>query len=421
MLGEHDRSMTVVDILQAVALIPKELEKAFVLRDVAPFLLAEQWRNAMRAISSVADARCRSVALTGIALYLPDALLPEAIRAAQELHTAEYRCAALAALAQRLTGDARGEILEEALIAMLQMNDAEKEHPRLSVLNREPNFDRRPNCSAAQMLVDLTAQLPEPLWRDALSVARELPGSACRAEALVALASLLPSSLLPELIDALQTIQHEQFQTQALIALLPHLPENLLDHVLAAAREIEDDSMRVQVFVGVATRMPADAQNELLVEALEVARMIEQPLACARALAETAPYLPQTLLDEALMHARLIAALDARAYALVRLIPCFAEDQREVLLIETLDIAMLHLSHRWRRETLAQLAPHLARLPRRKLYGLWCDLLYDLAQSSRADLLTDLRELTPVIAALGGQNAITECAQAIIEMSRLFP
>jgi hypothetical protein len=105
----------------------------------------------------------------------------------------------------------------------------------------------------------------------------------------------------------------------------------------------------------------------------------------------------------------------------LRLIPCFAEAEREDLVIEAVDITMTYLSHRWQREALAQLAPHLVRLPRSKLYKLWCDMLYTLAETSRAALLADLKELTPVIATLGGQAALTECAQAIIEISSLFP
>ncbi len=421
MLGAPARRMAVIDILEMIALIPKDLERAFVLRAIAPYVLIEQWPTVLMLVLSIEGDHSRSVALAGFAPHLPDSLLLDAIRAAQLLRSAENRCKTLTSLAQRLSGDARDELLEEALIAMLQMNDFEKQHPGLSVLNREPRFGGHPTCTSAQLLVELTAQLPESLQRDALSVAQDLPGSVCRAEALVALASLLRPALLSDLINALPTIQHEHFQTQALIALVPHLPETLLEHVLSVAREIKDEYLRVQAIVSVASRLHPDARNSLLVETLEIAHSIQRPLTRAAALVEPAPYFPPALMQRALEEVRAIAAVDARAHALLRLIPCFAEAEREDLVIEAVDITMTYLSHRWQREALAQLAPHLVRLPRSKLYKLWCDMLYTLAETSRAALLADLKELTPVIATLGGQAALTECAQAIIEISSLFP
>ncbi|HEY77350.1 MAG TPA: hypothetical protein G4O00_14430, partial [Thermoflexia bacterium] len=65
--------------------------------------------------------------------------------------------------------------------------------------------------------------------------------------------------------------------------------------------------------------------------------------------------------------------------------------------------------------------PHLARLPRERLYPLWCETLHVLAARTRRDLLADLRALSPLIAALGGKEAIEETFHAIRDVGHWWP
>ena len=73
-----------------------------------------------------------------------------------------------------------------------------------------------------------------------------------------------------------------------------------------------------------------------------------------------------------------------------------------------------------RERALAPLVPHLGTLPVGQMYDLWCETLHALAQRSRDDILSDLALLTPVLLALGGETALTETAEAIIEVGRWF-
>ncbi|MDQ7028703.1 MAG: hypothetical protein Q9O62_02445 [Ardenticatenia bacterium] len=65
-----------------------------------------------------------------------------------------------------------------------------------------------------------------------------------------------------------------------------------------------------------------------------------------------------------------------------------------------------------RAEVLAGLAPRLAQRPREQLYPLWQETLHMLAARTRRDLLADLGALEPVIAALGGAEAVEETFRA---------
>jgi hypothetical protein len=108
-------------------------------------------------------------------------------------------------------------------------------------------------------------------------------------------------------------------------------------------------------------------------------------------LAGLAPHLPEPLLQEALAAAGEIGDEDARAKAL------------------------------------AGLASYVVTLPRPALARLWAEpqdgipLLRFLARRSRRDLLSDIRALVPVIAVLGGDEAVAETFHAIQDVSRWWP
>jgi hypothetical protein len=80
-----------------------------------------------------------------------------------------------------------------------------------------------------------------------------------------------------------------------------------------------------------------------------------------------------------------------------------------------------------RARALPALVPRLATLPRPGLSRLWLEqqdganLLRFLARCTRADLLADLRALAPVIAALGGEEAVAETFRAIQDVGRWWP
>jgi len=77
-----------------------------------------------------------------------------------------------------------------------------------------------------------------------------------------------------------------------------------------------------------------------------------------------------------------------------------------------------------RARLLYRLALHLATLPCPIIARLWAEpqdgltLFHFLARRSRRDLLSDLRALAPDLAALGGEEAVTETFRAIQDVGR---
>jgi len=147
---------------------------------------------------------------------------------------------------------------------------------------------------------------------------------------------------------------------------------------LAPVREARGESKRTQALVKLSPLL----SEPLLKEAFEAALAIQASRKKrTEALTRLAPYLPTGMLAE------------ARAIRDV--------DERTIIL--------------------AGLAPRLAALPTVTLYSMWPDTLHVLATRTRQDLLADIHALSPVIARLGGQEAVAETFRAIQDVGRWWP
>ena len=108
----------------------------------------------------------------------------------------------------------------------------------------------------------------------------------------------------------------------------------------------------------------------------------------------------------------------ARANALAGLVPRLADLGR---VEEALEVARGIGDESYRAQALAAPAPKLAKLNRGKLLPLWEETLRFSSTHSRADLLADFDALAPIIAALGGAEAICESCRAIQDVGRWWP
>jgi hypothetical protein len=236
-----------------------------------------------------------------------------------------------------------------------------------------------------QTLTGLAPHLSQKQLQEVVAAVRLIEDEEARAESLVRLAPHLPIVMLREALLSVKDIRHGEARVQALEAMAPHLPETLFPEALTVARETLYEDARVRALVGLAPYLP----EAHLAGVLETLYEIEDEYARAQGLAGLAPHLPEPLRREALRKAlgaaKEIRYMDARARAL------------------------------------GALVPFLTRLPRTSLYSLWCETLSDLARRTRQDILSDLRALAPVIAALGGQEAVAETFRTIQSTGRWWP
>ncbi len=171
------------------------------------------------------------------------------------------------------------------------------------------------------------------------------------------------------------------------------------------------------MLVALAPHLAQAEQNQVLREALEAARAIRDEDSRFKALVALAPHLSEPLLHEALEAARAIENEGSRSEALVALAPHLSEP----LLHEALEAARAIRDEEHRSEALAALASRLAELPPTALYSIWSETILFLATRTRRGLLADLGSLVPVLAALGGTEAMAETFRAIQDVGRWWP
>jgi hypothetical protein len=381
--------------------------------------------EALVLIRTMEDEYWRAQALSTLALYLPEDLLTEFLTIAQELRDEQFRAKVLVSIVPHLPK----KLQKQAWAAAWAIRDA---------------------CYRAKTLVSLAHHLPEKLQKQALVAARAIRNEYEQVDALVALVPNLPAKLrkqaLAEALTATRAIRDERDRVDALARLTPHLPKKqrewILTEALTVALKIGDEIWRMEALTRLTPYLPKEQREAILAQALTVTQAIENEQYRADILAKLVLYLPPRLLAKALAAAREIEDEEYRAWVLVDLIPhlplsdalitvrdiskaylseALASLAPRLPLIDALAMAREIEGNEYRVDALAALAPRLAELERPALYPLWAESLPVLSGRTRQDLLTDLRALAPVIARLGGAEAVAETFRAIQDVGRWWP
>jgi hypothetical protein len=74
-----------------------------------------------------------------------------------------------------------------------------------------------------------------------------------------------------------------------------------------------------------------------------------------------------------------------------------------------------------RAKVFARLTARLVDVPSSECSAIWSDLIRDLANGTRVKLLKDLRSLMPLLASLGGVEALLATGEAIEDVGRYWP
>lgn len=400
--------------------------RAEALAGLCPHLRASLLQEALAAAREIGDKGVRAWALTGLVPYLPETLreqvLQEVLVTAREVEDGGVWAEALTELAAHLPEGLLGEALGVA--RALPEVHTYSYHDFTCLVHIDFKFPRE------RALVGLAYRLPLPLLWEALTAAREM-GARARVKVLTGLIPHLPEAsrgqILEEALKVTRKIEDEGTQAKALKELAPYLPEPLLREALTAARKIGEEGARVDALTGLIPHFPKALSEQILEESLATAWGIGKEVVRAWVLTRLAPHLREALrvqvLEEALTATREIKEDWAQAWMLVELIPYLREGLRR----EALKVAWKIEDAENRVRVLTQLAPYLAAFPRPALARLWIEerdganLLRALACRPRRHLLSDLHALAPVIAALGGPEAVTETFRAIQDVGRWWP
>jgi hypothetical protein len=239
------------------------------------------------------------------------------------------------------------------------------------------------------------AELGHP--EEALAVVKTIRDDEMRAVAFAELTLNLPALLIEEVLASVRQIGDGYWRAIELLTnASPHLltQEQALKELVKAAQAMADGNIgKIKALKRLACRLaelgyPNEALAMVQAEQNDKSYQLE-------ILAGIGPYLPEPLLEKALVEAMM------------------TDDSRE---------AQPLVSRDWNRmEALASLANSLEQHSTVNLYQLWRKMLHTLVLDTRKCLLVDLYMLTPIIAVLGGTEAVMETVQAIRDVGRQWP
>jgi tetratricopeptide (TPR) repeat protein len=377
--------------------------RASALAALAPHLPPDLLDRALTAAIAIAGDSYRADALTALVPHLPAALLDRVLAAATDIAQDSSRARALTALASRLPPDSRSDLMAQALAAAEAVtDDFSLAEGMAEAVAWMPGAEQRVLAqfladsnvavnyySRADTLAVLAPYLPPGLFGQALAAATAIANDDSRGRALAALAPYLPPGLLGQALAAATAIHSDDTRGRALAALAPRLPPDLLAQAMTVAAAITDDYPRALALAALSPRVPPAEQHDVLDQALAAATAITDDVYVVftddssrpRALTALAPDLPPDLLAP---------ALAATPRTSLRALTAILDQGRSVF-------------------PRGQDAPYVALL-RDSLTG-----------TGRETCLNVTTEVAPVIAEIGGPDAIEECVKAVVDTQRWWP
>ncbi len=379
-----DDSWSSEQALAYVRDIPNEYEQ---MRAVC--CLAHMHRATLAGVPALEIARgirsedYRWSSLSALTRFLSPPEVRELVAEARKRECAEHQVEALAPLIEYLEGGDREALLGEALAAVARVGlpssharAAAHVAPSLAPARRtkflRSALDRIQRCpeerEQAEALSVLAAELPAPLVREAVEIARKLGDERIRRFTLAELVGGLPederSLLVDELRRSLFTADGADGSLSALWPLHSHLPEPERSHVLAATLvELERDAPEQRSVDRLQALLHA-APFGVLPQMLNVARAMPAGFERARALASAAVYLPEkdeaaAVLRDAYLNVPALDDLWNEPAALPYLLPYLSGSECARMVTRFLDSSLRVRQEYTRAANLSALAPHL--------------------------------------------------------------
>lgn len=408
-----ERLLAIQEAYEAAQRLTWEQARAHALATLVRFLendRSQAIQQALAAVGKITWEEARGQALSFLAPNLTGTYLQEALAMARNIDWADARAEALISLIPQSKKPERMRIVQEVLDASTHIEDTSTRV-----------------CMIAGLVPHLEGPERDRQVCSALEVAQGIEWDCARIHALAALAPHLNVSqrfqILREALVATQDIDWEKARAHGLVSLSPNLPMDLLLNALRIAEEIVDDYARTYALTSLVPYLEGTAQMRAMQAAVASAQRIEDADLCAQVLNDLAPYLPASLLPEALAATRRIGDAGFRTLVLKSLSshhrgtrnwPFIPEYPLATPIewSEEISAAIDNLCAVWlEKVTLDEQAARQA----------WQDILPILAASTRQGLLVSLQALTPILPSLGGEPFMQATSQAIRDVGRWWP
>ncbi len=388
-LPEPGRTDVLARALSTATSISDKYQRAEALTALARHLPAAEWPGLLSTVAATSDDYDQMDIITRLAPHIPEPEWPSALAAAAGIKDEYWRTAALTRLLPHVPP---GHL--PAVITNIS-----------AVVQTEPLSKLIPHFSAK-------------LIADTAAAAAVLEDEDQRASALAGLASQLPSGqqvgVEAQTLLAAAVIGDDGLRAGALAGLAPRLPENLWPDVLAAAAVLEDEDQRASALAGLASQLPSGQHVGVEAQTLLAAAVISDDGLRAGALAGLAPRLPENLWPDVLAAAAVLEDEDQRASALAGLAAHLPEELQDEVLAA---IPARCLSSPITLKALCQIPAWTSHA-----HGSLVNLLREaLDPANRHACLEVIEAAAPAIPEAGGEHAIMQCVEAVLDTCQWWP
>ena len=270
----------------------------------------------------------------------------------------------------------------------------------------------------ASILMRLGSVLPEPdgtsHFADALELISQIRHNMTRAWMLRHIGLAAPEPMLPAVLDLVSQVGDEHGRSIALQGLAPRLPESLVRTAIASAGAYYHDYWRSMAVAPLLSRLAELGHGD---EALDQHSLLTSSWELGNVLGTIAPHLSADSLGRALEIASSLGRPE-RSTALAGLLCRRSELGEDAAVLA--EAAAIHETEQ-RATVLSYVAARASQDVQTAMYEPLCRALRRLARRPRADLLSDIAALAPLLAAFGGKDAIGDIADLIVEIGKWFP
>ncbi len=370
------------------------------------------------------EVRCAlcQASINSMAKHLPGELLlalvksglwapAQGIAYARQVPDTRQRAQVLVDLTRLLEEPLQGELAHEALELVLTVSHGVRRSELL-----------------ARLLPCLPADLQQQQLHNALEAARASSTLTDRANMLLALAPALAEPLqeqvLQEILDTTRALAHPTHRARVLAALVSMLPENnranIWQMALEAAGQIDDEGHRAQVLASLAPTVPEEFKRHLLLMTTSMQSQTNR----ARVLVALAPALPDERKQQILAAIQALPTRDDRLPLLLDLIPALPVD----LLRQMVERFKAIAYSADRARLLSAIAPRMPEPEQQEVWRLaWGAAKATTQEANRAKLMASLAPELPdalkvqgLREALAGVRAIWDTsnrAQALVALA----
>lgn len=435
-------------LLEALIIAESAENRIAIITGLTPYLSKTLLEKALIIVSEIRDDNEQELVLATLAPQLAKSGYPhQALNIVRAIRSVQIRVWALTRLIPHLSKSKQKPVLSEALLAMWEIENPSSQVEELTTIapylperilrtvlvKAQKIMETRHQSAMLARLIPRLAELGHQ--QEAIELARSIERADWKAEALASIATYIESPLREVILsESIQEIHQfasmwsaahaialsgsvsdsdwipDLEPSQILSKLSPLLPEPMVRDVLA---QIQNGIL--SNYCSETILLPRLAELGYEHEALAITQKTSSVPSKIWYLANLG------YVEQALITARSIDDEAEGINALIKLLAHLPELEREEVFREVLEETLALGDQKKRTAILSQLAAQSIDFYQASVSMLWQEITSDLIGYARKDLLTNLHSLIPIVAFLGGPQALEETFHAIRDVGRWWP